>query len=342
MSNADSLLTTFAAGNGQNGNMFDLVVKNPVTITGFTINNSTAGSAEVYYKTGSYVGSETSPTNWTNLTTTPITISTSSGPTYFDLPVPISLASGQTHAFYVTMSTGSVSYTNGSSVGSVYASNADIDFLEGIGKSYPFGSTFSPRIWNGIIHYGSVGCSDVRQTLTLGINSDTALAAYSFTVQSNGADVDFDASTSNGKVYDWDFGDGNSGSGMMTSHTYAAAGTYNVCLYVTDTVCNTTDTLCQDVIATIGIEESLLNQTLAVYPNPNNGTFRVEFQVEGLQEVEIRVVSLVGQMMYESKPGNVSGTYREEIDLSNEAAGVYVLQLVTEDGTVSRRVTVRK
>ncbi len=342
LSNADSLLTTFAAGNGQNGNMFDLVVKNTVTITGFTINNSTSGAAEVYYKSGSYVGSETTPANWTNLTTTPITISTSSGPTYFDLPAPITLASGQTHAFYVTMSTGSVSYTNGSSVGSVYASNADLDFLEGIGKSYPFGSTFSPRIWNGVIHYGSVGCSDVRQTLTLGLNTDTAVAAYSFNVQTNGSDVDFDASASSGHVYSWDFGDNNTGSGMMTSHTYATAGTYNVCLYVTDTVCNTTDTLCQDVTATIGIEESLMNQTLTIYPNPNNGTFRVEFQVEGLQDVELRVVSLLGQVMFESKPGNISGSYREEIDLSDEAAGVYVLQLVTENGTISRRVTVRK
>ena len=342
LSNADSLLTTFAAGNGQNGNMFDLVVKNTVTITGFTINNSTSGAAEVYYKSGSYVGSETTPANWTNLTTTPITISTSSGPTYFDLPAPITLASGQTHAFYVTMSTGSVSYTNGSSIGSVYASNADLDFLEGIGKSYPFGSTFSPRIWNGVIHYGSVGCSDVRQTLTLGLNTDTAVAAYSFNVQTNGSDVDFDASASSGHVYSWDFGDNNTGSGMMTSHTYATAGTYNVCLYVTDTVCNTTDTLCQDVTATIGIEESLMNQTLTIYPNPNNGTFRVEFQVEGLQDVELRVVSLLGQVMFESKPGNISGSYREEIDLSDEAAGVYVLQLVTENGTISRRVTVRK
>jgi PKD repeat protein len=179
--------------------------------------------------------------------------------------------------------------------------------------------------------------------LTIGVNTDTAVAsAFQATVQANGADVDFDASGSIGDLYTWDFGDGNSGTGMMTSHTYAAGGTYTVCLTVEDTVCGSIDSVCQTVVTTIGLDENLINQTMAVYPNPNNGNFRVEFQVEGLKEVELRVVSLLGQVMYESKPGNISGTYREEIDLSDEAAGVYVLQVISDDATISRRITIRK
>jgi PKD repeat protein len=34
--------------------------------------------------------------------------------------------------------------------------------------------------------------------------------------------------------YDWDFGDGNTGSSVEVSHTYASAGTYTVILTVTD------------------------------------------------------------------------------------------------------------
>ena len=101
--------------------------------------------------------------------------------------------------------------------------------------------------------------------------------------------VDFDASTSIGATsYAWDFGDGSNGSGATPSHTYLANGTYTVTLLVTG-ICGV-DTISSIVtIAGIGLEESLLNQTLSVFPNPSNGKFRVEFQVEGLKNVSLRV-----------------------------------------------------
>ena len=44
----------------------------------------------------------------------------------------------------------------------------------------------------------------------------------------------FDPDGGNITAYDWDFGDGNTGTGMMPSHTYATAGTYPVTLTVVD------------------------------------------------------------------------------------------------------------
>ncbi|MEN8167519.1 MAG: FG-GAP-like repeat-containing protein [Pseudomonadota bacterium] len=48
--------------------------------------------------------------------------------------------------------------------------------------------------------------------------------------------MDFDASSSEGTIvdYDWDFGDGNQGQGVTVSHLYSAAGDYTVMLTVTD------------------------------------------------------------------------------------------------------------
>ena len=48
-------------------------------------------------------------------------------------------------------------------------------------------------------------------------------------------------------TYAWDFGDGNTSNVMDPMHTYAAAGTYNVCLIVSDAANNCADTLCQPV-----------------------------------------------------------------------------------------------
>ena len=58
----DSVTTTYAGGNGHNGNMFDVTVSGPadITITRFDINvvDTTAVDIEVYYKSGTYSGFE--------------------------------------------------------------------------------------------------------------------------------------------------------------------------------------------------------------------------------------------------------------------------------------------
>jgi PKD repeat protein len=61
----------------------------------------------------------------------------------------------------------------------------------------------------------------------------------SFTYQCTDLSCEFDASGSSdtdGTItnFDWTFGDGNSGSEVMSNHTYAAEGSYSVVLIVTD------------------------------------------------------------------------------------------------------------
>ena len=74
----------------------------------------------------------------------------------------------------------------------------------------------------------------------------------SFTWTCEGLTCDFDGSGSTDDhgitSWAWDFGDGSTGSGETTSHTYAAAGTYTVKLTVTDTA-NQTDDETHDVTA---------------------------------------------------------------------------------------------
>jgi len=59
---------------------------------------------------------------------------------------------------------------------------------------------------------------------------------YSPTQPHETESVQFDGSASTGAIvsFDWNFGDGTTGSGVRPVHTYAVAGNYNVTLKVTD------------------------------------------------------------------------------------------------------------
>lgn len=146
-----------AGGNNHRGNMFDIVATNAVTILSFDASPMGNTTIEVYYKAGTWNGFANTPSAWTYLgsAATPYT----GGFSAVAVPVNVTIPAGQTYAFYVTSNTSAVSlnYSNGTAVGNVYSSDANITFLEGGGLEYPFtqntGAVYQPRVWNGRIHY---------------------------------------------------------------------------------------------------------------------------------------------------------------------------------------------
>jgi len=68
-----------------------------------------------------------------------------------------------------------------------------------------------------------------------GNTGGTTLAA-SFTYNCSGTTCDFDGSGSTGAIttYAWTFGDGGTGSGVNSTHTYAGNGSYAAVLTVSD------------------------------------------------------------------------------------------------------------
>jgi len=153
-----SLVTSYASDNGYNGNMFDIVALKNVEILSFDANLGVgAHTMEVHYRQGSFVGHESSSSGWTLIGTATTNATAQDAPTPVNVPVNVSIPQGQTYAFYVTTQGTSNRYINGTSVGNVFASDQNIQVLEGVGKSYPFASTFTTRNYSGTVHYEVCG-----------------------------------------------------------------------------------------------------------------------------------------------------------------------------------------
>ena len=156
---SNTLNSTLAGGNNHRGNIFDITATNTVTITSFDAHPMGNTTIEIYYRTSPYLGFETSSAGWTLIGSAAVTAQPFGTATPVPVAVNVTIPAGSTYAFYVTSSNTAVSlnYTDGTSEGAAYSSDANITFRQGVGMEYPFtngtGSVFRPRVWNGVIHY---------------------------------------------------------------------------------------------------------------------------------------------------------------------------------------------
>lgn len=184
---AGSLTTTFASNNGQAGNMFDVdVLARPMSLS-FLGLNLRAGNhtLNVYYKTGTWVGFQTNAGAWTLHATQAVTSTGTGSATIANIP-DLALNANTTYAFYVTITSSNMRYTNGSATGAIYASNGDLQIREGAGKSFLFGSTFQPRVWNGIFGYEIYDATITKDVDVSTTSTANELLTYTIEVENTG------------------------------------------------------------------------------------------------------------------------------------------------------------
>ncbi len=70
--------------------------------------------------------------------------------------------------------------------------------------------------------------------------------------------------------------------------------------------------------------EELANRTIKIYPNPTEGQLKVEVSdFEGSKSVGLTIVNMQGQIVLKKKMNSAT----EELDMSGEASGLYILQI---------------
>jgi hypothetical protein len=81
--------------------------------------------------------------------------------------------------------------------------------------------------------------------------------------------------------------------------------------------------------------------SLSAYPNPNRGQFTIEGQLNTQANLEIRVFSMLGKMVYNQNFGFREDTYlNQEISLQNFAAGTYLVYVINGDEQWNTKIVV--
>jgi len=90
------------------------------------------------------------------------------------------------------------------------------------------------------------------------------------------------------------------------------------------------------------IDEMVGNVRFALYPNPNNGQFAIEFKSGSREEVNMKVVNASGATVYALNSIAISGSVTREFDLRNLARGTYMLVLENNKMQITRQLVIAK
>lgn len=77
---------------------------------------------------------------------------------------------------------------------------------------------------------------------------------------------------------------------------------------------------------------------LQVYPNPTNGLLNISYISEVNGEVNVRMINLNGQEVMNQTFNKANGEFLNTINMNNFAKGVYMLQVITPERTLTEKV----
>ena len=138
--------------------------------------------------------------------------------------------------------------------------------------------------------------------------------------------------------YQWNFGDGNTGTGLSTSHTYARSGIYPVQLTISDP-CKT-DTLTRYITVTaLGSNNIPTSDEINVYPNPAANEFIVQCDHNN-EGAMIVLTDAVGRYVKTQKL--VSGMTQMTIHTEDLPNGMYWMRFTSGSFTTIKKVIIQR
>src|SRR6185312_1597528 len=156
----------------------------------------------------------------------------------------------------------------------------------------------------------------------------------------------------NNTVYAWEPGDTTAGDTgvMMTNyyHTYSYSGTHTVTLSIwfdkypimphhgkgSPFKSAMYDFSQYQMVVNVGVTgiNNISGEAsgLKLYPNPNNGMFRLALSgLTGNDNAEVQITNLLGEIIYSTTTTVNNGTINKDVNLQNVANGTYFVRIIT-------------
>jgi hypothetical protein len=91
----------------------------------------------------------------------------------------------------------------------------------------------------------------------------------------------------------------------------------------------------------LGVDDLRKETGLRVYPNPNDGRFTIEMNTNAGETLHLQVFNQVGRLVYTADKEAKGLTFKEQIDMGRQPAGVYYIKATTLQGSFNARFVIR-
>lgn len=193
-------------------------------------------------------------------------------------------------------------------------------------------------IYTDVFSNTAAGCdSTIVTTLTVNQNPVVSLPPFLEQFCLNGVILALSNGTPMGGTY--------SGNGIVTSPNFnpalAGLGNHTITYSFTDNnSCSATATQTLTVTDCTGLEEFNEDQNITVYPNPSNGSVSLSILNAQFQNLQIAVTDIQGKLIYSVIEKNVNATFKKEIDLKEQAKGLYFINVIGDQKSASLKIIV--
>ncbi len=90
------------------------------------------------------------------------------------------------------------------------------------------------------------------------------------------------------------------------------------------------------------VEEEAIQQSLVVIPNPNQGQFKIRFDLAQSINGRLSLTDPLGREVYRSEIQSMGGLFEQQIQVENLSAGLYLLRIQGEGVEIVHKVLIQK
>ncbi|MFL5754463.1 MAG: PKD domain-containing protein [Bacteroidia bacterium] len=93
-------------------------------------------------------------------------------------------------------------------------------------------------------------------------------------------------------------------------------------------------------VSNVGVAENSVVNSLAIFPNPNNGMFELSMNLPDKSVYTIQITDVLGQSIFSEQVKNGGGRYTKSFNLSENGSGIYFISISNGKDKMTRKIMV--